>query len=115
MHYAGFNRHEAARVMGWKSPRTNDRATRRGGEGRETSYEEMVKFAHACGLPFEFFVADFRRLREITPPALRARFSPADDQTGEELARLLDEDDPPSEQRGDGTGGDGPGRHGADR
>lgn len=71
---AGFDSVEnLADAIGSRGMSAGTLAQRESAAGPDYTIPELRAIANACGLPFEFFVADLDRLPEITEPAqLRA-------------------------------------------
>lgn len=72
--YAKLTRDELGHAIG-KSGSVIDEITGKRARLRGASWEELRAIADRCGLPFEWFWADFGRLGEIAPATERRRSS----------------------------------------
>lgn len=115
--YAKLSRAEMAEAIG-RHPSVYDEMTGKRRQLRGASWDELRAIAERCGLPFEFFWADFKRLPEIAPadasPALlrlgssaerlRAREREAARQAREDRRDLPRTTGAPRGKRGQGRG-----------
>lgn len=76
--YAGLTLEELAADTGIGRDTLQNLRGKRTRTARATSLEEAQKIAVACGLPFEFFTADFTRLWEIVPEGMPVLARPRD-------------------------------------
>lgn len=68
--YAGLTLEALATQTGIGRDTLQNLRGKRTRTARATSLEEAQRIAAACGVPFEFFTADFGRLHEIVPAGM---------------------------------------------
>lgn len=90
MAYADIKRADLADQLGY-SEATLDRMTgRRAGAPRDVDWRVLWKIADACGVPREWFTADFDRLYEVVPEGMPVFVRRARRGAAAEVSRLAE-------------------------
>jgi hypothetical protein len=103
MAYGDLSREQAAAAMEVSTGNLSRIYDKKGKETKTATVDQLWALADACGLPREFFAADFARLGEIAYPGAPVPATPrplAD--VAAEAARLRDDksQQPPQEDEG---------------